>query len=356
MSEIEILRRAYRRKNLTLYLGAGVSMGSGLPSWEALVVAMYFKVFDEQQLGPWRPFPNYLLAIAEWQRAHLQEPLDISARKIRSHYQEQKGAFRHSLWTTLYEGFQPSGDEQFRPPNPTALRQANTTLNAITQACRGRGNSRIKSIVTYNYDSLLESALEDAPHKAIYRANDRAARSQVPIYHVHGYVPLDETDGSSSDNIVFTEDQYNRIANDPYSWENLVQLHSMSSNVGLMIGLSLSDRNMRRLLDAVRRTPLQSPHFALLQRPKWEPPSRVELEGIHKRAKEYFDKFRRSGVKRSPGQKGPDWRRQIAGILKEVENKSLEQYQEVLHELGIEPIWYKQHSEIPGKLRQIFDN
>jgi hypothetical protein len=107
VTDFETLRDAYKKKNLTLYLGAGVSRDSGLPSWDALVLAMYFKVMSQQRLGRWRPFPNYLLAIAEWQLAHLREPLEISARKIRRHYHGNQQAFRDSMWETLYEGFQP---------------------------------------------------------------------------------------------------------------------------------------------------------------------------------------------------------------------------------------------------------
>ena len=51
MRSINILRQAYQDRNLTLYLGAGLSIGSGLPSWDALVLAMYFKVMDRKRLG-----------------------------------------------------------------------------------------------------------------------------------------------------------------------------------------------------------------------------------------------------------------------------------------------------------------
>ncbi len=100
MDSINKLRQAYKNRNLTLYLGAGVSIGSGLPSWDALVLAMYFKVMDQQRLGNWRPFPNYLLAIAEWQLQHLREPLEITARKIRSHFSHNQQDFLNVLRET----------------------------------------------------------------------------------------------------------------------------------------------------------------------------------------------------------------------------------------------------------------
>jgi hypothetical protein len=120
-----------------------------------------------------------------------------------------------------------------------------------------------------------------------------------------------------------------------------------------MIGLSLSDRSMRRLLDAIRNAPIEATHFALLKRPKWRVPSSDELDRIHDKAQDYYDRFARSGVKRSPGTKGPNWRDEISGILREVQNKASEQETVVLKELGIKPIWFDDYSDIPEKLREI---
>ncbi len=354
MTTYKALRDAYKNKTLTLFLGAGVSMGSGLPSWDALVLAMYFKVMDEQRLGRWRPFPNYLLAISEWQLKHLHEPLEITARKIRRHFQGEEEKFRELLWETLYEGFQPQEGAAFQPPDFSSLQEGNETLESIVGLCTPQSTGAVKSVVTYNYDSLLETALNNIPYKPIWTADDRPSGSKLPVYHVHGYVPFDNTMGSTPENIVFTEDQYNRVANDPYSWGNLVQIHAMSSSVGLMIGLSLSDRNMRRLFDAVRSTPIATEHFAFLQRPHWKTTDDIELDKINSKAMEYFEKFARSGFKRRPGQKGLSWRDEIAGILQEVQSKGTEKEEQVLRELGIEPIWYDDHTEIPGKLQEIF--
>jgi SIR2-like protein len=355
MTDIEILRRAYGNRNLTLYLGAGISMGSGLPSWDALILAMYFKVMGQQQLGVWRPFPNYLFAIAEWQLQHLQEPLEISARKIRSHFKNDQPAFLNLLRTTLYEGLlQP--DHEPRLPSSGDLRRGNPTLNAITELCSPLNGAGIKSVITYNYDSLLEQALDQTRYQPIWKAGRSSPTGELPIYHVHGYVPFEgheRNSGSCPSEIVLTEDQYNRVASDPYSWSNLVQIHCMSSTVGLMIGLSLSDRNMRRLLDAIRNTPIETTHFALLKKPHWRPPSPDELDRINEKAQNYHERFENSGVKLAPGIKGPNWRDEISGILREVQHRASEQEMVVLQEFGIKPIWFDSYSDIPEQLRAI---
>ena len=67
---------------------------------------------------------------------------------------------------------------------------------------------------------------------------------------------------------MFTEAQYHSQANRPYHWSNVVQIKMMSNTVGLMVGMSMSDRNVRRLLDALRRTPVRAELYAILQIPE----------------------------------------------------------------------------------------
>jgi hypothetical protein len=72
------LQSAFQRGNLSLYLGAGVSKPSGLPSWDELVQALYFTTLkDESFIHDIRPYPNYLFALAEWVLEQKNEPLDI---------------------------------------------------------------------------------------------------------------------------------------------------------------------------------------------------------------------------------------------------------------------------------------
>ncbi|QXD14525.1 SIR2 family protein [Rhodocaloribacter litoris] len=347
---LDRLRAAFRANDLTLYLGAGVSVASGLPTWERLVLAMYFTAISRVHLPGWRPFPNYLFAIAEWQLAHREEPLEITARKIRLHYDNQDD-FLADLRATLYAGF--GDDPAYLALDPRELRSGNTTLDAVARLCEAglaAGAGGVRAVVTYNYDCLLEVALNGRDVQPLWRPAPLRPGT-LPIYHVHGYVPP-SGEGSTASQIVFTEDQYHLAAQDAYSWSNLVQLHSMSGTVGLMIGLSLSDRNMRRLLDALTRTALPCEQYALLQMPPPRQPSEADLRAIHERAITYMERFERSGIK-GVARKGPSWQEQIRGILEAVEQVGVEQNTKVLKELGVTPIWYKDHAEIPGLLAHL---
>ena len=293
---LQKLRSAFQEKNLTLYLGAGISIGSSLPSWEKLVLAMYFSKISQENLGGWRPFSNYLYAIAEWYLDNSTEPLEIIARKVRRYYSpESEISFLDDLYLSLYGSFLVDGQPSTEL-NSQMLRGNNATLNSVAKLCESDSNG-IHAIVTYNYDSLLEIALNKVPYQTIFKSTPLESNT-LPIYHVHGYVPLDrETTCSEGDEIVFTEDQYHQVAQNPYYWSNLVQLQLMSNSVGLMVGLSLSDRNMRRILDAIRNSPINSDNFALLKEPDIRGPEREVIDDIHHKAIDYLDEFENSGIK-----------------------------------------------------------
>ena len=355
------LREAFADNRLTLYLGAGVSVGNGLPSWQSLVLAMYFTAIREEHMQGWRPFPNYLFAIAEWHLGRTQEPLDITARKLRKFYQGKgPGALRNSLHKTLYAGFALPDGSGFQPISGRNLRFANSTLEAVTTLCEKSefGRKGVRAVVTENYDSLLEIALNGRSIQPVWKS-EALQGAGLPIYHVHGYVPL-KGGGSAEEEIVFTEEQYHLAAQNAYSWSNLVQIQCMSSTVGLMIGLSLTDRNMRRLLDAVMNTPVRSENYALIREPQWGHPRDDELNGIHQKAMEYYDRFERSGVKGSgikgSGIKGDEQRNEeILGIIEQVERLDRDQQTFVLKQLGVEPVWYKDHADIPAIIDEILD-
>jgi hypothetical protein len=344
---IKRLCQAYRDKNLTLYLGAGVSVANGIPSWEKLVLAMYFAAIEKQPAGTrLRPFPNYLFAIAEWHLNRRREPLDITARKIRNLHRDDQ--FLEELQHTLYAGFY---QEENQPAvlDAWGLVNANATLKSVVQLCFPQNNQekKIRAVITYNYDCLLEVALANQPIQPIWRSDQVVAPDTLPIYHVHGYVPANGK-GSTAAEIIFTEEQYHLAAHDAYAWSNLVQLQHMTSSVGLMIGLSMTDRNMRRLLDAIRRTPIRAENYVLLQEPKWQQPGENDIEQIDAQATKYWERFAHSGMK-SNAKKFE----QIKEIIHQVERRDLEQETAVLTELGVCPVWYKDHSEIPELVQQI---
>src|SRR5437870_1609574 len=87
---------------------------------------------------------------------------------------------------------------QLREP----LRAQNSTLRAAVELSRPRhhlGRKPIaRAVVTYNYDNLLEMALPPGSFEPIWSDKQQATPGPLPIYHVHGYVPV-QGNGSGPD-------------------------------------------------------------------------------------------------------------------------------------------------------------
>lgn len=205
------LKEAFSRGNLTFYLGAGVSKPNGLPSWEELVQALYFSTLqDESYIYQLKPYPNYLFALAEWVLKQKNEPLDLIIRKIKQWYKGKD--FMGMLSNTLYAGFGRETSGISIAGIPEVIIDKNKTLSAIINCCvkSQPGLSGLRSIVTYNYDNLLELGLERYPafkdnFLSIYKGNQLLIPNRIPIYHVHGYVPYQNSDVEFED-ILFSED------------------------------------------------------------------------------------------------------------------------------------------------------
>ena len=352
---LSALKEAFRSGKLTFYLGAGVSKPNGLPSWEELVQALYFTTLnDESFVYELRPYPNYLFALAEWVLKHKNEPLDIIIRKIKQWYDGKD--FIGMMSNTLYAGL--AGDifrSDIRGLSDYILAK-NSTLKAIID-CSVKsvpGISGLRSIITYNYDNLVELGLESYPSvkdnfQMIYKRDQQLLQHKIPIYHVHGYIPYESKD-VNYDDIIFSEDQYNRVFQDPFFWGNVVQVNQLTSTTGLMIGLSLSDRNTRRILDSIRSQPLPRENFILMRKPKFtmiNDPS-PELDQIRQKAEEYFKRFPMSGMKIPD--KEP---RQIQQLLNKIYQYEDSEFEKGFENLGLHLITIDDYDEIQKVLKQI---
>lgn len=359
------LREAFKDQQLSLYLGAGVSVASGLPTWDKLVLSVYFAAISEAKLGQWRPYPNYLYAIAEWYLREAKEPLEVTARKLRQLYLEGEDGDAEFV-SAVRDGIYRIEDVTLRDSGEPEI-FGNATLQAVANLCSAKAGHRygVRSVVTYNYDDLLERSLRGKrPAVPVYsRATPKAKK--LPIFHVHGFIPFPRVGGPQPSGVVFTEEEYNAAASDPYSWSNLVQLREMSSSVGLMVGLSLADRNIRRLLDALALSPVRARIYAVLKRPDKHVPGPEQVDGIDKAARELLDQFQSVGIK-SRAMSGEEmgyerqavksesrYQREIRGILAAVEDLAEEQETRVMQKLGITPIWYDDHADIPSILEDI---
>ena len=186
----------------------------------------------------------------------------IAARYLRDHYKEiSKGdpsGFEKTVRKALYEKLKSN--------------YTSPLFKEIIQLCVAPGKTpNLNSIITYNYDDILERHLKEldivVPHKSISSVGVKPSIGELPIYHVHGYLPLF---GKVAPNslVTFSEDTYHQQYSAIYSWNNIVQINKFRDSSCLFIGLSLTDPNIRRLLDIAntQRGSSVPQHFSIRKR------------------------------------------------------------------------------------------
>jgi hypothetical protein len=203
-------------------------------------------------------------------------------------------------------------------------------IKAIAEMCMPlRTGAKVKSVITYNFDDLLERQLnvQSIRHHSIYTDDDFIDPDELPVYHVHGFLPenTDDYDGLEKSTLVFSEEGYHLIYSDSYHWSNLVQLSNLRENHCLMVGLSMTDPNLRRLLDISSRNIDKPRHFAFMKR--------LSLDGFRTNEKKVI-------IKNSDA---------AERFLERHHNLN----EEIMRELGVSVIWYTDYDEIPKILKEI---
>ncbi|GAB2963144.1 hypothetical protein GCM10027048_34960 [Hymenobacter coalescens] len=300
---IAALRAAYNDDKLALFIGAGLSRSAGLPDWPQLVRRVAAKVFDNHAGSP----------LSEPEREEVQtffekevpaSPL-IVARLLQNSLKDE---FTESVREALYENIESS--------------RTSPLLEELGKICMPRRDKTgIVAVVNYNFDDLLEQELskKGISHCSVLSEGSKIISSDLPIYHVHGYLPRSiELESIHKESLVLTEDAYHTQFSEPFIWTNITQLNLLRNNVCLFIGISLTDPNHRRLLEITAKKNPSVNHYAIMK-DHWQSSS----------ARKLSDK----------GQK-------LATVFKQLEEK-------LLRNLGINVIWVENHDEIPSILTQI---
>jgi hypothetical protein len=232
-TQIPRLREALRHGRLTLVCGAGVSVQAGIPAWGDLLIRLLERMMD--RIAKTHALQIDAMAAAEFQRRYGASSL-ILGKYLRNNLGRD---FQRELRDALYAS-----------PSLTS-----PLIDSIVRLSRPQRDGRpLDSIITFNFDSLLEENLDarQIANRAIFSEAITHDPNELPIYHVHGYLPR-AGDIPEHSHLVFSEDAYHSQFIDPFSWSNLIQLNKLTQNTCLLVGISLTDPNMRRLLDVAWR-------------------------------------------------------------------------------------------------------
>lgn len=309
---ISSLSNAYKRDELVLFLGAGVSVGEvklpkelkeeqedvGLPDWNSLIKRLIYKFFEESNKGTNK--------IGELDNFLENEFNDFSPIILGRFINEIFGdEFHEKLRQALYEGYNKNIREY-------------SSVYSISKLCvPPRGRLGVSAIVTYNYDDVLEFYLNNSEvkHRSIYLEYECPASDELPIYHVHGFLPQHgEITKEMEESIVFGEHEYHLQYEKAFLWQNVTQLGILREKTALFIGLSMNDPNIRRLLDVAYNYSKSPKHYAII-RDEW-----VSYENQN-----------------------------LANIFRNMHEKTFEK-------LGVNIIWIKDFSEIHRVVKSIKGN
>lgn len=288
---LESAKYSFRETKSTFFLGAGVSMAAGGPSWETLLrkVMRHFKKLNKKEefkkVYSWCGMSPIILG----RYVATDDSIDAVSNYLRSH--------------VLYKNVRLEESD---------------LISSICDAVLARDDEyvveshHVDSIITYNYDDLVEIALENrGATVARISGKSKNYRQEFPVYHVHGLIPRNNPGIITRP--ILSELDYHKIYKESFHWSNIEQLHALDRNTCFFIGMSMTDPNLRRLLDISRsETDNECRHYAFLRRNDMFRTEDVEKNKIH---------------------------------FNTIESQ--------LEELGVHVIWYEDHNELPDMIRMI---
>ncbi len=324
----ELLRESYKEDGIVLALGAGVSVGAGLPNWTTLL-----KHLAADFAAGGRPL-DYDQLIGHG----LTLPILAS---LFEEYSLDRNEFVARVRQTLYKDFPffpGSVSKENRREFGRFVREKSPTLHAVASLCavpkagtnRYEPNPLIRGVVTFNLDALLQAYVYARFEKRLLRTVERASASssanKISIYHMHGFLRFDRKAGDlskeSPDTVVLTEQDYFNFFNDPTSLFNYTFLYLLREATCLFVGLSMQDENIRRML-----------HLSKMERVRALMSEGVPANEARQRSLRHF------------------------ALMKHGEIPSVDEaIQQSLLPLGTRVLWVDDFAEIPEELRAMYES
>ena len=283
-------RKAFLSGPNTLFLGSGVGKSEGLPNWSELLLKILSEVTGREIRKE-----DYMTLL----EANGDSSI-IMGRYIRNLYVNRDNTIEQDIRSILYK-------------NRTLGEINSKTIHEIGYLIKNN-RDKVDSVITYNYDDLIEQQLSNMGIDACSIFDTHEPDNRFPVYHVHGI--LDEA-GVKSSKIVLSEDDYHEQYRRSFLWSNVEQLHALQNNNCFFIGLSMTDPNLRRLLDFTKS----------------------EANSKNQRDYRCFAFMRRADVLKD---------------IKQNKENFLEEQRYILESMGVRVIWYNDHNELPALIGQLY--
>lgn len=310
VTNIEKAKDTFASNNITLFLGAGVSIDAKLPNWSKLLERLL--VQDNET-----PFKYINEANSEAISDSLAKSDIVTGRYIIEGYKKAIKAKNKNL--TEQEINKETNERVInRIRNVLYNNVGNNISELINAVAKTAAECHVKQIITYNYDDLIETELKtitNASFVPIYDESIELSVNDKPIYHVHGFIPREKDNPSVP---VLSEKEYHKLYSRMHHWANVVQLNALYTTTCFFIGFSMTDPNQRRLLDLARN---------------------VDLDSIDSDEAQHFVLLHRERLK--------------GEAVKEVNNEHYQEIEDMMFELGLNVIWFDNFNDLPKILLYI---
>ena len=209
---MELVIEAARHHRLVLFLGAGVSIGAGMPSWSELLERL-----------------SDLAGLSSSLRARSSR---LDSRDVATVIGLALAGGQRSLQETVSEEI---GSWISRAPDGCPRVSLTHQLLAALP---------VTEAITTNYDPLFEQAWRDAGRDPAVLPRDVANRRREWLLKLHGTIDEPAT-------IVLSRDDYLRFEGQSSALAGIVQAMLLTRHL-LFVGYSLSDDNFHRMVHQVR--------------------------------------------------------------------------------------------------------
>lgn len=321
---IRNINGAYQKEKLVLVLGAGVSVEFGIPSWNGLLQNLMVHTIEKEH-----KVSSILSKL--FNEIFTPNPL-IAGRYLQDYFENNDASFESMVRDVMY--------------STVDKKKHSELISEIVRICVAPGKSpNLDSIITYNFDDILESKLKetgmDIPFRPIYGIGMEVKNDELPIYHVHGYLP-EKSKLNDSNKITFGENNYHQQYSDIYSWNNIVQINKFRENTCLFIGSSLTDPNIRRLLDiALKQKGNKRKHHYIFKK-------RIEIEYLKSKLENALTE-ENLNKKNGTGLNFDETLGLLKGIYERFEENDSASF-------GVQTIWVDNYDEIPVMLKKMREN
>lgn len=253
ISTIDRLKFSLKNFRSTLILGAGVSISADSADWNTLLKKL---IESPKQI----PLTDYCF---DEIRTYCHDSSLILGRFLMESWRLPDGHFDKDILEIFRNCIYPNNEN-----NSSDLIKE---IAKLVERFHPKKNDYacIESIITYNYDDRIEHALTNLKIDCypVYGNNTPKPKS-IPVYHVHGILPFNKNNSYVFP--ILSEESYHQLYKNTYNWSTVHTLHALMRNTCLLIGLSMSDPNLRRLLEfAASESEGEPRHFVFLKREKF---------------------------------------------------------------------------------------